>query len=361
MKNRSLTGVIALLTALALAQTAFASGIHVQEQEPAPPQEQEQEPLPDFAALKNLDYGKTDKALEVFIGLEGVFIHQAFELSDPLRLAVDISPVNRILTGHMFEINEWTLTGIRIGQFHPYIVRVVFDFSGSILPYEVTRVENGLKITFNPEGERVIAPPPPVPAPVREATPAAVTPAVTKPIRPERLKTMIGLSAGSYKVSDELFQEVYPGSSLIYGLQLSQILVSSGDLDIGLSAEVKRTSQTGAATVTLEEAVFAITPVSIGATLFWNSKAVILFAGAGLDFYSYKETSPLYVDTGFYSDSASGSHFQVGAILRLPSLEALRAKVYYKGTSVVTTNNDIEANLGGSEFGFSLNFAFNLF
>jgi len=361
MKNRSLTGLIALLTALALAQTAFASGIQAQEQQPAPTQERPQEPATDMAVLKSLDYGKTDKTLDVFIGLEGVFIYQVFELGDPLRLAVDISPANRILAGPLHEVNEWTLAGIRIGQFHPYIVRVVFDFSGSILPYEVTRLENGLKSTFKPEGERVIALPPPVPEPVREVTPVAVTPAVTKPIRPERLKTMIGLSAGSYKVSDELFQEVYPGSSLIYGLQLSQILVSSGDLDIGLSAEVRKTSKVGAATVTLEDSTFAMTPVSIGATLFWNSKAVILFAGAGLDFYSYKETSPLYVDTGFISDSASGSHFQVGAILRLPSLEALRAKVYYKGTSVVTTNNDIEANLGGSEFGFSLNFAFDLF
>ncbi|MGB8953143.1 MAG: AMIN domain-containing protein [Candidatus Aminicenantales bacterium] len=319
-----------------------------------------------FAVLKNLSYVKTDQALDVVIEIEGVYVYQVFELSNPLRLAIDFSPVNWILSNLYYEIKEWSLLNIRVGQFHPYIVRVVFDFSDRILPYEIQQLENGLRIILSPEGTKTIKIISPVqeqrpqPEPQKIAPPPAPVPS-PMPVREDLLNTMIGISVGSYKISDERFQEVYPGSSAIYGFHLSRVLFSCQDIDFDLSLEAKIFSKTGASTVTLEESKFSITPISIGARCLWNSKYLILFVSIGKDFYSYKETSLLYPSPGYIEGNASGNYFQGGAYFRIPGLDALRVKLYYKSTKVLTTENEIEVNLGGNEYGVCLSYGFNLF
>ncbi|MBN2199435.1 MAG: AMIN domain-containing protein [Candidatus Aminicenantes bacterium] len=351
MKKRTIPGLTVLLLFFSLSMNSFGwSGNEADQYD---------------GILKNLYVVKTDQAIEIFIEIEGVYIHQVSQYTDPLRIAFDFSPVDQILSETYYEINEWSLMGIRIGQFHPSIVRVVFDFSESLLAYEVEKSDNILKISLIPIEEEI--PPPPAPEPLQPVVEQprkeiAAKPVVAPPpVKKGRLNTMIGLTAGSHNIPDVRFQEVYPGSALIYGLHLSRTFFSAGDFDVLLSVDGKIFSKPGAATVTEEEARFTMTPLSIGASLLWNTKYFILFGGGGLDICPYRETSPLYPFPGFVKETANGSHFQAGLFLRIPGLDALRAKFYYKSTKALTINNDIEVDLGGREFGFSLVYGFSVF
>jgi len=347
MKKRMIPGLTVLLLFFGLSVNSWGWGLNDGDQ--------------NDGILKSLNVVKTDQAIEIFVEIDGVYIYQVSQYTDPLRIAIDFSPVDQILSETYYEVNEWSLMGIRVGQFHPSIVRVVFDFSESLLSYEVDKLENGLKISLSPKEEKI--PPPPLPPVVEKPREEVVPEPVVAPpvVKKGRVNTMIGLSLGSHKISDERFQEVYPGRALVYGLHLSRTLFSAGDFDFALSVDGKIFSKAGAATVTEEEARFTMTPLSIGASLIWNSKYFALFAGGGLDVCPYRETSPLYPYPGFVKETANGSHFQAGAIVHIPGLDGLRAKLYYKGSKALTINNDIEVDLGGGEFGFSLLYGLRLF
>jgi hypothetical protein len=133
-----------------------------------------------------------------------------------------------------------------------------------------------------------------------------------------------------------------------------------GSFQFDISAEARLYQKTGAATVSQEEAKFSLKPIiSIAPRLLFHTKYAILFAGGGIDFYSYKEESSLYGTAGSISNSASGSHFQAGIYLIPPTIEFLRIKLYYKFTKVKALENEIEVELGGNEYGVGLCFGFN--
>jgi len=340
-KTSSLLGV-ALCFLLAAAVNTRGAGVEEQ----------------NLGTLKSITFQKYEKGLEVNLEIEGAYIYQFLELVNPSRLAVDISPINRILAELYYEVNEFGLTGIRTGQYQPYVVRVVFDFAEQIINYRIGKTEKGIRIIFSPEAieERKEEPvrriEPRKPEKVRETE-------FVEEIKKEKfLNTMIGVSLGSYTLSSDRFGEVYgTGGSSIYGFHLSRILFSRQSFHLGLSLEARLFSKTGASTVTLEEAKFTLKPTSLALRGFYETKFIILFVGAGLDSYVYKEESAIHSTSG----SVMGNHIQAGAFLRIPQLDSLRLKVFYKTTKVTTTEDEIEVDLGGKEFGVSLSFWFNLF
>lgn len=176
--------------------------------------------------------------------------------------------------------------------------------------------------------------------------------------QPENLyPTMIGLTAASYQIPDGGFAEVYGSKAqLIYGLNLSQTILHYRGWDVDLSLEGRTYSRSGASTLDQTSTKFSMTPISLAARVLYETKYVVPFLGAGADWYSFKETSDLASTNG----TATGWHFQTGAYVVIPGLDFLRVKIYYKFTRVKALQNEIEADLGGNEYGIGLSFGFNL-
>ena len=324
----------------------------------------------DPAVLKSISYQKLDKGLEATILLEGPFIYQAFTLTNPNRLAIDISPVEKIEAELYYEVNAMGLTSLRTGEFAPQIVRVVFDFTDQMLAYEIKKFEGGIVVRLSTEELKAaveVKEAPPVAAKVK-AKPAE---RVREEVQKEGFyNTMVGVFVGSYLIPGDDFKAVYKNengkvTAPVYGLSLSRTLVSVGNFQFDISAEARLYQKTGHATITLEEATFTMLPmISIAPRLLFQTKYALFFAGGGIDFYHYKEKSTLlpvdlYPDQSI-SNSASGSHYQVGVYLIIPKFESLRVKLYYKNTTVTATENKINFELGTkNEYGVGLSFGFN--
>jgi len=312
------------------------------------------------AVLKTISYQKLDKGLEATILLEGPFVYQAFTLTNPNRLAIDLSPVEKIEAELYYEVNAMGLTSLRTGEFAPQIVRVVFDFTDQILPCEIKKIDGGIVVrlsTEEPQAAVAVKEVPQVAAKVKAQLAERVREEVPEVQKEGFYNTMIGLSVASYKIPDANYGEVYgPDLAPIYGLNLSRTLVSLGNFQLDISAEARLYKKTGAATVSLEETKFTMFPIiSIAPRLLFQTKYAIFFAGGGPDFYSYKEESVLATTTG----SKTGYHYQVGLYIMLPTIDFLRVKLYYKFTKVKALENGYEADLGGTEYGIGLCYGFN--
>jgi len=327
----------------------------------------------DPAVLKSISYQKLDKGLEATILLEGPFIYQAFTLTNPNRLAIDFSPVEKIEAELYLEVNAMGLTSLRTGEFAPQIVRVVFDFTDQILAYEIKKIEGGIAVrlsTEEPKAAVAVKEAPQVAAKVKAQLAERVREEVQEVQKEGFYNTMIGFFVGSYLIPGEDFKAVYKNekgevTAPIYGLSLSRTLVSVGNFQFDISAEARLYQKTGHATITGEEATFTMLPmISIAPRLLFQTKYALFFAGGGIDFYHYKEKSTLlpvdlYPDQSI-SNSASGSHYQVGVYLIIPKLESLRVKLYYKNTTVTATENKINFELGTkNEYGIGISYGFN--
>lgn len=315
--------------------------------------------------LKSIGFIKIENGLEVAVRIDGEFLHQTLVLSNPPRLVVDLAPVQKIEALPLYEVNEFGMTSIRSGQFTPFIGRIIFDFTGSVLAHEISKTESGLTIKFSAEEkkpEKITQPveqKPVLEIPRAEKKGAEQVPEEEAGERPFEgfFNTTAGFSVGSYQIPADRFQEVYGGETeLIYGLNLSRTLLAYKRLRLDISLEARTYSKTGASTLTQDEAKFSMTPISLAGRVLYQTKYIMPFVGFGKDWYSYKEESVLATTDG----SASGWHYQVGAFLIIPNLDFLRIKLYYKFTKVTASENGIDVDLGGNEYGVGLSFGFNV-
>ena len=316
------------------------------------------------SSLKSVAYQRTDKGLDVTIAIDGEFLYQVQTLSNPTRLAVDLSPLSKIEAQPLYEINQAGLSGIRTGQFSPLIARVVFDFSGILPAYEIAKTNAGLVLRFGGAAKPVERPstiaPPVRQQPVQIARPVE-PPAETgtSETREGFANTMIGAQIGSYQIPSKEFSEIYGSYAVqIYGFNLSRTLVQYEGLSLDVEGAIRFYSKTGASTLTQDPATFKMTPKSLSARLNFEWKYVQLFVGYGVDWYSYSETSTIANTTG----TANGHHLTAGIYLIPPVLDGLlRVKAYYKFTRVTALQNGISVDLGGNEYGVGLSLGFNLF
>lgn len=316
-------------------------------------------------SLKALTFLKTDKGLDVTIGVEGEFLYQVQTLANPTRLAVDLSPLSKIEAQAFYDVNQAGLTSIRTGQFTPLIARLVIDFSGAMPGYEIAKTDAGLVIRFAGEAKPAVPDPPVREQPVLQRPVQIVkpveTPAETEPGKTRKgfANTMIGAQTGSYQVPSDRFKEIYgPDTTQTFGLSLSRTFAQFKDLSLDVEWGIRFYSKTGASTLSQESATFKMTPISLAGRLNYQAKYFQVFVGYGLDWYSYTETSTIADTTG----SANGHHFTAGLYLIPPVLNGMiRVKAYYKFTNVTAISNGIEVDLGGNEYGVGLSFGFNLF
>jgi len=320
------------------------------------------------AVVKNIGYIRTGGGLEVTVHVDGGFVMQTLVLSGPTRLVVDVAPANKIEAQSFYAVDAFGMTSIRTGQFQPQIARVIFDFSGPLPAYTIQKTETGFVVSFTS------APTP--------ALPAGQKPAVKKPVVRPRLQpvetppsrekeigspevptpkefanTSVGFMFGTYSSSSSDFGEIYgSGTKMQYGLNLTRTLVTTKNLQLDVSFEIRAFSATGSSTLTETETKFSMTPITIGARLLYQTKFALLFVGAGKDFTSYEEKSDIFDTQG----SASGYHYQAGIYIIIPKVEALRVKLYYKFTKANATENEIDVGLGGNEYGIGLSYGFNI-
>ena len=325
-------------------------------------------PAQESAVVKSIGFIKSATGLDVSIQIEGVFALETSVLTSPDRLVLDISPAEKMEALPSYDVKAFTVTAIRTGQFKPRVSRVILDFSGPVPEYDIQKTANGLMVKVAGEaGAAEIAAEPAAgdakaaetgkPAPAAPAAAPAVP--ATQPAagsRPLFYNSTVGLMAGSYRNDSDRFSEVYGGdTSFQFGLNFTRSLVYFRGFHLDVSAEARMISKTGQATLSGDEAKIKIYPLTLAAILAVDTKYVIPFVGYGGDWYSYKETSAL-ADT---SGSASGDHFQGGLFIIIPGMENLRLKLYYKYTRVTATENEIEVDLGGPEYGFGVSYGFN--
>lgn len=318
------------------------------------------------AAIKGVAFQKTDKGFDVTIAVQGEFAYQVQVLAAPTRLAVDLSPISKIDAPAYAEASQAGLISVRTGWLSGMIARVMFDFSGALPGYEIAKTEAGLIIRFSKEPPPAVgAPPVVVPAPVRDKPVPPVKPSETKAeteaadVREGFANTMIGVGLGSYQIPSEQFSEIYgTDAAKTFGLSLSRTLVQYQALSLDVEGGIRFYSKTGAATESRETTTFKMKPISLALRLNYVWKYVQAFAGYGLDWYGYTESSAIANTTG----SANGHHFTAGIYFRPPVLDGmLRLKAYYKFTKVTATSNGISVDLGGNEYGLGLSLGFNLF
>jgi hypothetical protein len=316
------------------------------------------------AVLKSIEYVKTDSGLEVSIRVEGNFVHQVSVQSSPNSLVIDIAPAQRIEARPTYNVNAFGVTTIRTGQFQAQISRVIFDFGGPIPAYDIQKTETGLKVKIGLAPKPVEKPVIPVVSPpsVQEAKPAAKEEAPETAAKgleypPGFYNTTAGFMIGTYKSPDEGYKEVYGTQTDVqFGINLSRTLLYLKGFQFDLSFEARLFSKTGKSTRSGDEAKFRMIPLTLAGRLLYQTKYVIPFLGGGIDWYNYKEDSVVASTSG----SATGYHFQAGVFIAIPSLDALRVKLYYKYTKVTATENEIDVQLGGPEYGIGLSFGFNI-
>lgn len=106
--------------------------------------------------IEKIVISKTEKTIEVSLLLSYFSYYRQFELSGPNRVVIDCFEISSIKAPRFLRINALGVRGIRTGMYKPGIARVVFDMIDQIPPYKIESIENGLRILFWPEEEKVI-------------------------------------------------------------------------------------------------------------------------------------------------------------------------------------------------------------
>lgn len=98
--------------------------------------------------LKEISFQKTESELEVLIKVEGDFTYETFELFSPPRLVIDFTPVPNISAEPFLMVEDFGVVNIRAGQFQPQVARVVFDLGERAAAHKISKVPEGIKVTF---------------------------------------------------------------------------------------------------------------------------------------------------------------------------------------------------------------------
>ena len=107
-------------------------------------------------SIEKIVISKTEKTLEVRILLSSFSYFRQFEVAGPNRVVIDCFDTRSIKAPRFLRVNALGVRGIRTGMYKPGTARVVFDMIDQIPPYKIESIENGLRILFWPEEEKVI-------------------------------------------------------------------------------------------------------------------------------------------------------------------------------------------------------------
>jgi hypothetical protein len=291
------------------------------------------------ASLQKIIIIKSQEKLEIQILVSGPFEVKTFELTRPERLVLDFSPVQKVQTEPVYEINDFGIERIRTAMHQTSQARVVLDFGREKPAFQISQTEQGVVIICQKT----------------EALKKRERGETKAEIKPENM--IVGISLGAYWVADETYKEVYKSWGAMIGLELYRSFFSRDLFSLGVSLEKKFFSKTGASTVTGQAAKLSLSPFSLEARGCLHLTYVIPFFGLGLNYFPYREESVLMDTSGL----TLGPHVQAGAYFYLPRWNFLKMKIYLRFTSAKTTENNLRVNLGGLEAGMGLAYNFRLF
>jgi len=126
----------------------------------------------DQVVLEKLELHQSSDFLKAAISISGEFGYQHFELNNPSRLVVEVSPLGEIRTEESYDINAFGVKAVRTGRYKPDTARIVFDLVEASSSYEIGQVANGIEVVFRwvEDVDRV----PPVTAEAKEQEKAPV-------------------------------------------------------------------------------------------------------------------------------------------------------------------------------------------
>lgn len=147
--------------------------------------------------------------------------------------------------------------------------------------------------------------------------------------------------------SEEAFRDIY-GGGMMYGGEIS-IGVWKG-LDVWLGGSYF--SKKGELTFTKEETKLEIYPLGGGLKYRLTTGVFNLYAGAGLNYYQYKESNPL----GDVSKGGLGYIGKIGSYVKVTG--GLLVDLYVNYSYCKIKPEDFEINIGGIEAGVGIGYSF---
>lgn len=360
MKN--ITTVVILMLALALTPLSISA--------------QDQE-----AELTDITINPASDRLETRLVIGTTVNYESFTLFNPNRLVIDLLQVKAFSCDPEVAVNASGVLQIRTAKNQTDVTRVVFDLEERVPAYSIEETDQGLLIVFTPAApvqeapveaqvipeEKKIEPEPVAkkPAPVVTKTPRVTRPEPkTQPARREsetgRRPSRIGINAGGgmYFVHSSDFQDVYGTSAFSGGGGLSFTFPIGSHEDLGVAVDVNVVSATGETTYTAEEVKLNLMPMSLSVFYTRHFGRISPFAGLGLDYINYKEEYPETFAVSETSGNVLGYNVQLGTNINIT--DSFSARAYFKLHIAKKTENEIEINLSGNEYGIGLIYYFNL-
>jgi hypothetical protein len=327
------------------------------------------------AELKSIQYEKKDSQLEVKVEYPSDIPYDSFSLMNPHRLVLDFMGIRTVSSSPMIDINELGIVSIRCALNRPGVARIVFNFTDETPRYRIEDTESGMTITFWKDAETEAGmereePEPvvrkPVKPPVEEKE---LAPETKKPVRTETPPTYyregntnsaekimaIGFSAGYLALQDAAFTDAYGEGGVFFKGEYSFYLpLKSKSLDIwtGFTFFEKN----GKTSITQEDLTLKMTDLSLALRYLHKFSKFRPFVGAGIDYVVYKE----YLPEDYMIESVGGSElgFHVQGGTYFDPLPYLSLKIHLKYLWCTATENEVEVNLGGVEYGAGLVFRF---
>jgi len=138
--------------------------------------------------LQKIGLKPYESGLEIRLTLNKPIVHRSFKLTDPNRLVIDLYLVQNFYCDPYIDVMQAGVQSIRVGNFTPDVVRVVFDFVEKPPQYSITKEDVDIVVTFLVEKE---------PEEIKRELPEELEQEVPKPreeeiekpveVRPERI------------------------------------------------------------------------------------------------------------------------------------------------------------------------------
>ncbi len=332
--------------------------------------------------LKNIYVNKSENQMEIQLELDSPVSYESFTLIFPNRLIIDLFQVTNFSCDPDIDVNDIGVVKIRTRKNQPEVTRVVFDLDENIPSYSIEEKEGGIFIYFALEipeideavEEEVVQPEVVIEEPKEEVKEDVEVPQVVPPkiaptraeepekkdlLQRKRRKTlMIDLGGGIYFAQDPDFREVYGNTATSTGGGITFLLPLSEKEDVGIALDFRYIFSTGRTTYTDEEVKLALTPLSLNVYYQRLVGRVTPFAGLGADYFNYKETYPDTFPVSDTSGTLMGYNLVLGMHVKI--IQSLSLKALFKLHIAKKTENDIETNLSGNEYGLKLAYSFNL-
>jgi hypothetical protein len=252
----------------------------------------------EVSQLSAITFAKTDAGLEITIHVNGEFSNDVFRLTEPERLVMDLTPIEKISVAPQIDINNGGVLRVRTGQFKPQVARLAFDLESPNMGYKIQRTAEGLKVTFRKEGEAVPPAEPvvrfevkPEPATVAKEEPKPAPPAAPKPVA-ATVATPVTAPAETSVEEDRTFFVLLGGGIGMFMNPSSNFYSTFSKYDkIGYTTETYKMKMN--------------TPVSLSAGRYFEAWGVPAKAGLAFEYwnfktdatYTFKVPHPLLSDT----------------------------------------------------------------